>query len=98
MSVVSKAFVSTASGDKYVQQLIKHWSHRFETSYADGEGLVPFSDVASASFTSDPEGIRIVLRPSGAEEAETLRGVIESHLDRFAFREAPLSYTWEDGR
>ena len=31
-----------------------------------------------------------------ARYAKHLRGVIERHLDRFAFREAPLDYKWEE--
>ena len=48
-----------------------------------------------ARLTSDAASLRIELQTPDAEGATALRGVIERHVDRFAFREAPLSYAWE---
>ena len=31
-----------------------------------------------------------------ADENVRMRGVIERHIDRFAFREAPLTYEWKE--
>lgn len=94
--MITKGFAPTASADRYIQQLVKHWSHKFATSYADGVGEVPFSETTRASFTAQPDGVAIRLETPDAEGAERMRGVIASHLDRFAFREAPLAYTWSD--
>lgn len=88
-------FAPTRSGDKYVQQLVKHWSHKFDTSYADGVGILPFSAEATARLCSVADGIRMELTTADPERAETLKGVIERHIDRFAYREAPLAYSWE---
>ena len=30
------------------------------------------------------------------EQRDTLKTVVASHLDRFAFREAPLPFAWQD--
>ena len=43
-----------------------------------------------------PEGIAITLTTADMEENERMRGVIERHIDRFAFREAPLTYDWTE--
>jgi uncharacterized protein len=94
--MITTGFAATASADKYVQQLIKHWSHRFVTSYVDGIGSVPFSEDASATFTSDAAGVHINLTVPDIASGQVLQGVIEKHLDRFAFREAPLPFTWEN--
>jgi hypothetical protein len=45
--------------------------------------------------TSD-QGITITLTTADAADNVRMRGVIERHLDRFAFREAPLSYEWTE--
>lgn len=94
MNVTVRGHAATESGDRYVQQLVKHWSHKFATSYAAGRGEVPFSPDAIAVFTSDAKGLDIVLTTASEAQAERLKGVIESHIDRFAFREAPLAYEW----
>ncbi|MBL0923342.1 MAG: DUF2218 domain-containing protein [Sphingomonadaceae bacterium] len=96
MSSTSKGFAPTKFAARYVQQLVKHWGHKFETSYANGVGIVPFNESAIARFHVESEGVRIDLQTATAEANEGLRGVIERHLDRFAFREAPLTYSWED--
>ena len=88
-------FAATASAERYIQQLIKHWSHKMATTYADGVGLVPFSDVVNATLTARDDGIAIALVTPTAEDDQRMREVIERHLDRFAFREAPLDYRWE---
>lgn len=37
------------------------------------------------------------IEASAPEQLEALKGVVASHLDRFAFREAPLAFDWRDG-
>lgn len=93
--MTSNGLAATENADRYIQQLVKHWGHRFATSYADGVGKVPFYDDAHATFTALADGIGIVLTTPDAAADARLRGVIETHLDRFAFREAPLAYHWE---
>ncbi|AZI34575.1 hypothetical protein NT2_02_01610 [Caenibius tardaugens NBRC 16725] len=90
------AHVPTANGGKYVRQLCKHWSHKLEIALDGDRGVVRFPS-AVATMTGDPQGIRIELSADDAETAERMKGVIESHLDRFAFREAPLAYEWTAG-
>ena len=81
---------------RYIEQLAKHWSHKMATSYDDGIGTFPFSALENAVMTAQPGGIGILLITGSAESNIELRGVIERHIDRFAFREAPLSYEWKD--
>lgn len=84
-------------GGRYIQQLIKHWSHKFDTSYSEGRGEVHFSDSNHAGFDAREGGIDITLTTADPEENMRMRNVIEQHLDRFAFREAPLTYRWNAG-
>jgi uncharacterized protein len=95
MTVTSHGFAPTVSASRYIQQLVKHWGHKFATSYADGVGMVPFHEFANARFEAAGDGVHIVLQTAGDDEDLRLRGVVERHLDRFAFREAPLAYEWE---
>ena len=86
---------------KYLQQLVKHWSHKMAASWDDESNTAafPFSDTTSAVMTArdEPEsGVGITLTTADMEENERMRGVIEQHIDRFAFREAPLTYEWKE--
>lgn len=96
MSIIVTGHAPCDKGARYVQQLIKHWSHKFDASYADGTGDVTFSDTASVRFAVTEDGIDIALTVANAVEAERMSGVIETHLDRFAFREAPLTFHWNE--
>ncbi|MBU6207075.1 MAG: DUF2218 domain-containing protein [Alphaproteobacteria bacterium] len=95
MSITSNGFAQTVLAERYIQQLVKHWSHRFATSYADGRGEIPFGETKHATLIAQQDGIAIQLTTSDTDEDASMRGVIETHLDRFAFREAPLIYHWD---
>jgi hypothetical protein len=84
----------TASADRYIQQLVKHWGHKFATRYADGRGTVPFNDDTHATFDARDGGIAITLVTADAASAEQMKEVIASHLNRFAFREGELAFEW----
>ena len=66
--MILTATVPTTHGSRYLQQLCKHWSHKFDVDFDADKGEIGF-----------PMGpIRMAA----------------DHLDRFAFREAPLSFDW----
>ena len=98
MSATATGLAHCEKPERYIQQLVSHWGHKFATSYDEGDGMgtFPFSDVTSAVMTARPEGIAITLTTADMEENERMRGVIERHIDRFAFREAPLTYEWNE--
>ena len=92
MSTV-EATVSTQSGGKYVRQLCKHWSHKLETHVEGDVGTVTFP-TAVATLAADADGIAIAIKGPDRAAVEALTGVVAAHIDRFAFREAPLKYEW----
>ncbi len=98
MSATATGFAACEKPERYIQQLVSHWGHKLETSYdaGDGMGLFPFSPHTNAVMTAHHDGIAITLTTADADENIRMRGVIEEHIDRFAFREAPLSYEWKD--
>ncbi|QZP09634.1 DUF2218 domain-containing protein [Caenibius sp. WL] len=90
------ATVPTAHGGKYARQLCKHWAHKLDVTLDGDTGVVRFPN-AVATMTGEAGALRIDLTADSAEMAEQMKGVIERHLDRFAFREAPLAYRWSAG-
>jgi len=93
---IAKASVPTANAAKYVQQLCKHWSHRLEVDLSDQKGVVKFP-AAVVTLEAGPEALGVAIDGERSEEVERLKGVVASHLDRFAFREAPLRFDWSAG-
>lgn len=88
-----EAHVPTTSGGKYVQQLCKHWGHKLPIELEGDTGVVTFVG-AVVTMKAGPEAIEISLRGEDREQLDRLKDVVAQHLDRFAFREAPLTYDW----
>jgi hypothetical protein len=90
---ISKATVRTAHASRYLQQLCKHWSHRFPVEFDPHKGKVPFGDTAEVTFEADDAALSMTLAVADAAEAERLQSVVADHLKRFAFREE-LDINW----
>lgn len=97
------ATVPTSSGSKYLQQLCKHWAHNLAVEFTASQGRVTFprdargADFpadATATFNAAADSLTVRIDASSAEQLEALKGAVARHLDRFAFREAPLSFDW----
>ncbi len=88
------ATVPTESGSKYLQQLCKHWSHKLTVEFTAEKGTVTFPN-AVATMMAQPDSLLVTIEAEDAETVERMKGVVSSHLDRFAFREAPLPFDWK---
>ena len=93
----SVARVPTLSASRYLQQLAKHWSHKMEVDFTPEEGTILFPKGSKLDMRADSETLDIVLTVPDGEDTARMREVVSSHLDRFAFREAPLTFDWREG-
>lgn len=87
------AKVATPNGGKYVRQLCKHWSHKLEVEQEGDSGKVVFPS-GVATMAADGEGIAIEVTGENRDDVRQLADVVARHVDRFAFREDPLTYDW----
>ena len=106
MTITSTARVPTAKGSRYLQQLCKHWSHNLAVEFTETEGKVVFPrNARGADWPGDAtlvmqahdDGLECRLQATADGQLEALKGAVARHLDRFAFREAPLAFNWQDG-
>ena len=88
------ANVPTSNAAKYVTQLCKHWAHKLPVDYQGDRGVVRFGD-AVATLEPDAHELVVTIQTNDEPTAERLQNVVASHLDRFAFREAPLAFQWQ---
>ena len=98
------AEVPTACGSRYLQQLCKHWSHNLQVEFTPEKGTVVFPHNARganfpgdgrASFEDGEAMLTVRVDATSVEQLDALKQVVASHLDRFAFREAPLTFDWQ---
>ena len=99
----STAVVSTPNASRYLQQLCKHWQHNLAVEYDAERGRVVFPRVARGAdwpgdavvtFVARADALECRIEASAPGQLEALKGAVERHLNRFAFREAPISYAW----
>ena len=98
------AAVPTAHASRYLQQLCKHWQHNLTVEFTTDHGTVVFpKDARGASHPGDAlvtfhaagEALDVRIDATSAEQLDGLKGAVARHLDRFAFREAPLAFDWQ---
>jgi len=103
VSATATATTPTAHAAKYLQQLCKHWQHNLTVEFDAIRGTVVFPrDARGADWPGDAtvtfiaEDAALVTRIDASAEGqlEALKGAVARHLDRFAFREAPLAFDW----
>ncbi len=97
------ASVPTTNASRYLQQLCKHWSHNLAVTFSAREGTITFpkhgfgknypADAAVKLQARESE-LEVLVHASADEQLEGVKSAVASHLDRFAFREAPLAFNW----
>ncbi|MDB5695744.1 MAG: hypothetical protein JWN21_1287 [Sphingomonas bacterium] len=104
--IAAVATVPTQSASRYLQQVCKHWTHNLQVSFTADHGTVAFpKDARGADYPADAlvtfdataAALAIRIDASSAEQMAGLQGAVARHVDRFAFREAPLSFDWQPG-
>lgn len=88
----SVATIATPNGSKYLQQLCKHWSHKFEVSFDPAAGTIPFP-ASVLNLAATPDALILTIVAPEAATIDRMEGVVVEHLQRFAFRE-DLQVAW----
>lgn len=100
----STADVPTISASKYLQQTCKHWAHNLEVNFTPEQGSIVFPKDARGAdhpadaivtFTATEASLGVHIEASSEAQLLGLKGAVARHVDRFAFREAPLEYRWK---
>jgi hypothetical protein len=90
-TAVAVTRVPTAHASRYLQQLCKHWSHKYPVEFTPENGRIEMS-AAVLILDADAEGLRLRLT-AAPEDIERMQGVVAAHLQRFAFKEE-LAFDW----
>ena len=86
------AHVRTGNASRYLQQLCKHWSHKFAVEFGPAHGVIhlPGTD---CTLDADQDELRLEIQASDPDVLPRISGVVADHLKRFAFRET-LTVDW----
>jgi len=91
--MVSKLFVKTLKASIYLQQIGKHFSHKFEVDFDSQAGRIEFP-FGIAELNAEELGLNMIAKAETAESLDKMKHVLASHLERFAFREK-LECNWD---
>ncbi len=89
----SQGRAPTANAARYMTQLAKHWSHKFEVTLDEAEAAIalPFGP---CRITATSDRIEVTVAAADAETLARAQSVVDGHLARFAHREPELTLIW----
>ncbi len=88
----STAHVPTTAASRYLQQLCKHWGHKYPVDFdaKRGEITLPMGPVRMQALEQE---LTVELETEDAAGLDRFEHVVAEHLGRFAFRET-LQFDW----
>lgn len=86
------AIVPTTHASRYLQQLCKHWAHKFAVEFSPEHGTIDLGENRLVILDADAEKLTTTVETS-EENLARLEEVVASHVVRFAFREE-LVFDW----
>ncbi|APZ52219.1 DUF2218 domain-containing protein [Salipiger abyssi] len=83
----------TSNASKYLQQLCKHFAHKIDVEYDETSARMALP-TGPATLSASGEALRAEISAESDEGLERARGIIDKHLERFAFREGFEKMAW----
>ena len=90
----SRADVATEHASRYLQQLCKHWAHKFPVEFDQHHGAIDLTSLGRTVLEADARALHIAVAADDATSLERLETVVADHIKRFAFREE-LAFDWQ---
>ncbi|MBE1203977.1 DUF2218 domain-containing protein [Aminobacter carboxidus] len=86
----STAAVETEHASRYLQQLCKHWSHKFAVDFSPTEGRIDLGEGRVVDLRANDRTLTVDVE---ADDLPRMEQVVVDHIVRFAFREE-LKFDW----
>ncbi|WP_062014566.1 DUF2218 domain-containing protein [Aureimonas sp. AU4] len=88
----SLATVPTEHASRYLQQLCKHWAHKFPVEFTPEAGTIDLP-AGRTALRADAAALSIAITAGEGGDLDRLETVVADHIQRFAFREE-LRFDW----
>lgn len=90
----SQAIFSTGSASRYLQQLCKHWAHKFPVTYTPEQGEIDLGEGRLCRLAASSQSLTMQAVAPDEATLTRLQDVIVKHVARFAFREEMAGVEW----
>lgn len=87
----STATVATEHASRYLQQLCKHWGHKFTVEFTPTQGRIDLGEGRVVDMAATDNSLKLDLE---ASDVGRLQEIVADHIVRFAFREE-LVFDWQ---
>lgn len=92
----SHSLVPTEQASRYLQQLAKHWAHKFAVEFSPEAGTIDAGEGRVVTMAALPDTLQVTVSAPDEQVLQVWRQVVQDHLVRFGFREE-LVFDWQDG-
>ena len=92
MTLTATSHVPTTTPGRYIGRLCKHFAHKIPVSFDEQQGRIEFA-FGVALLQAENDDLRLTVQSPDQEQLDTLKQVVASHFERFAWQEA-LSLDW----
>lgn len=92
---VTRARTETPHASRYLQQLAKHWSHKFPVEFTPVAATIDLP-MGRCDLAADAGALEVTLTGTPDADMDRFRTVVAEHLQRFGHRET-LTFDWRDG-
>lgn len=93
-SLTQTAHVQTDHASRYLQQLAKHWGHKFPVTFTPEAATIDLP-MGRCELTAVDTALDVTLSGSADADMERFKTVVAEHLQRFGHREI-LIFDWRD--
>ena len=88
------ARVPTDKAARYMTQLAKHWSHKFEVQFTPTAATIDLP-LGRCELAADDQALEVTLKGTPHVDMARFKTVVAEHLQRFGHRET-LTFDWRD--
>ncbi|RUX35240.1 DUF2218 domain-containing protein, partial [Mesorhizobium sp. M4A.F.Ca.ET.050.02.1.1] len=78
----SRADVATEHASRYLQQLCKHWAHKFPVEFDPHHGAIDLTSLGRTVMEADAKALHIAVAADDATSLERLETVVADHIKR----------------
>lgn len=91
---ISSSITATPNASRYLQQLCRHWAHKFSVSFDAATGQIEFGEGRFLTLKANDAELSLRLIAPDEASRQKMEQVVAEHLLRFAFKEE-LSFSWK---
>ncbi|WP_447530091.1 DUF2218 domain-containing protein [Vreelandella sp. TE19] len=92
---ISRAEMATESGERLINRLCKHWSHKLEVEYTAQDAKIVFPEGGTCLMHAEADKLAVSIETLDEATLDKLEGVVQNHLERMV-KDETLEIVWEN--